>query len=138
METKDRRNIKLTSQKLFLVMLSGLLCAVLISACGSTATPASSGTSAPVSYAVDVAPLFNQRCTQCHSGGQPSGGLDLSSYAGLMAGGARGAVITPGDAANSLLISLVSSGQMPKSGAQLTQDQVTMLENWVNAGATDK
>ena len=131
-------NSKFSTQKFIPVLVTGLLCAVLISACGSTATPASSGTSAPVSYALDVAPIFSQRCVQCHSGGQPSGGLDLSSYSGLMAGGATGAVITPGDAANSLLISLVSSGQMPRSGAKLSPDQVSLLQNWVNAGAADK
>jgi len=35
------------------------------------------------------------------------------------------------------LISLVSSGQMPRSGAKLTPDQVTILENWVNSGAKE-
>lgn len=120
------------------LLIAGLLCAALISACGSAATPTSSVTSLPVSYSLDVAPIFDQRCVQCHSGPQASGGLDLSSYSGVMAGGRSGAVIIPGEASNSLLISYVNSGKMPKSGAKLTSDQKSLLENWVNSGATEK
>jgi len=110
---------------------------ILISACGSTNQPTNSGTSVPVSFSQEVAPIFDQRCIQCHSGLQASGQLDLSSYSGVMAGSARGAVVTPGDAGKSKLISLVSSGQMPKSGAKLTADQITILENWINSGAKE-
>jgi hypothetical protein len=54
-----------------------------------------------------------------------------------MEGGKSGEVITPGNADKSPLISMVSSGKMPKKGAKLTPDQVRILTDWVNAGAQD-
>ena len=108
-----------------------------LSSCSSNNQPTTSGTITPVSYANDVAPIFEQNCLQCHSGSQPSGRLDLSSYAGIMAGGGTGQVVNPDDAGGSLLVSMVRSGQMPKVGTKLTPDQVTILENWINSGAKD-
>lgn len=123
--------------KVFMILMVCLAVAILLSSCGGTNQASNSNTAVPVSFSQDVAPIFNQRCIQCHSGSQASGQLDLSSYSAVMAGGATGLVILPRDAAGSLLISLVSSGQMPRSGAKLTPDQVTILENWVNSGAKE-
>jgi hypothetical protein len=52
-----------------------------------------------------------------------------------MAGSENGAVIEPGDAANSLLIQKVQSGNMPKRKPKLSPDLIQLLVNWVNAGA---
>jgi len=119
------------------ILVVCLVVGILLSACGGTNQTPNTGTASPVSFSQDVAPILNQRCAQCHSGDQASGQLNLSSYSGVMAGGATGLVISPGDANGSLLINLVTSGQMPRSGAKLTPDQVTLLENWVNSGAKD-
>lgn len=135
MKVRTFLKISIPNTAMVLVLLLTILS--LLSACGSTATPANNGTVTTVSFKQDVAPIFNQRCTSCHSGELASGGLDLSSYTGVMAGGGNGTVITAGDAGNSRLISLVSSGQMPRSGAKLTPDQIAILENWVNSGAKD-
>ena len=128
----------LTTKKTMIALglISHLILAILISACGSK-QPSASVTTTPVSFSNDIAPIFNNRCTKCHSGSQASGQLDLSNYASIMAGGKTGAVINPGDASKSLLISLVQSGKMPKKGAKLTADQVKALEDWVSSGAQD-
>ena len=97
--------------------------------------PSSSGTG--VSFANDVLPIFNSRCSQCHGGATPRGGLSLSSYTSLMAGSNNGPVIIPGDADNSVLIQLVKAGTMPKVGADLFPEQIQTLIDWVNAGALD-
>jgi len=54
-----------------------------------------------------------------------------------MAGGKSGEIISPGNAVNSKLISLVMSGKMPKKGAKLTPGQIKILNDWVKAGAQD-
>jgi len=131
----DRKNKKVLNLSFFMVMI--VVGLTILSACGTTPKSTSSGTITPVSFAQDVAPIFNQRCIQCHSGDQASAQLDLSSYSGVIAGSSRGAVVTAGDAGNSRLIEMVSSGLMPKSGALLTADQIATLENWVNSGAKD-
>ncbi len=96
-----------------------------------------SSTRQEVSYAQDIQPIFNMRCDNCHMGNHPSEGLDLGSYEGLMAGSQNGPVIAPGSAGDSLLIDLVTEGEMPKRGPHLTDTQIQQLIDWVNAGAPD-
>jgi mono/diheme cytochrome c family protein len=88
-----------------------------------------------ISYARDIQPIFNARCDNCHMGNHPSEGLDLGSYETLMAGSQNGPVIVPGNANDSLLIQMVSEGEMPRRGPHLTDAQIQLLTNWVNAGA---
>ena len=118
-------------------LLSLLVLVIALNACSSSQSKgtASSGT---VSFSSDVAPIFNNRCIQCHSGAQASGRLDLSSYPAIMSGGKSGAVINPGNASKSILYTMVNSGRMPKKGAKLTSDQVKLIEDWINAGAKDE
>ena len=53
------------------------------------------------SYADSIQPIFDMYCTKCHGS---QGGLNLTSYSELMAGGQSGAVINDGDFSNSLLL----------------------------------
>jgi hypothetical protein len=48
-------------------------------------------------FADFVAPLMEQRCGRCHSGDEPKGGLNLTTRAGLLAGGDSGAAVEPGN-----------------------------------------
>jgi len=107
-----------------------------------TAVPAQASTempteasSATVSFANDVMPIIQSRCINCHGGERVEKGLNLGSYADLMAGSENGPVIVPGDAANSLLVELVTNQKMPKRGPKLTPPQVKTITDWVAAGA---
>jgi mono/diheme cytochrome c family protein len=107
-----------------------------------TAVPAQASTeipteasSATVSFANDVMPIIQSRCINCHGGERVEKGLNLGSYADLMAGSENGPVIVPGDAANSLLVELVTNQKMPKRGPKLTPPQVQIISDWVAAGA---
>jgi uncharacterized membrane protein len=97
--------------------------------------PAAQG--ATLSFANDVLPIIQSRCVNCHGGDRTEEGLTLTSHAALMAGSENGAVVTPGDAANSLLVELVASQEMPKRGPKLTPPQVQIITDWVNQGALD-
>lgn len=88
-----------------------------------------------ISYAAQIAPIIERSCMNCHGGMRISEGLNMKSYEQLMAGSDNGAVITPGDAANSLVVKLTQSGKMPKRGAKLTPEEVQLLVDWINAGA---
>jgi cytochrome c553 len=90
-----------------------------------------------VSFSRDIMPLLQTSCISCHGGEKTSKGLDLKTFAGLMAGSQFGPVIVPGDAANSKMVQSVQSGKMPKRGAKLTPDQIQLLLDWVNGGAKD-
>jgi mono/diheme cytochrome c family protein len=92
---------------------------------------------ATVSFTSDILPIFQSRCIGCHGGERTQEGLDLKTHASLLAGSSNGLVVTPGDAANSLLVELVATQKMPKRGPKLTPDQVQLITDWVNQGALD-
>lgn len=76
----------------------------------------------------DIKPILDQNCVGCHSGGGAKKGVDLSSYANVSK------YVTPGDPANSRMISPVKRGIMPP-GRPLPTETVAKLEAWVRAGA---
>lgn len=92
---------------------------------------------ATVSFANDVMPIIQSRCINCHGGDRTEEGLVLGTHADIMAGSDNGPVVTPGDAANSLLVELVATQKMPKRGPKLTPPQVQLITEWVNQGALD-
>ena len=100
-------------------------------------TPAPVPTAAPVvgtpTFVANIAPLFNAKCATCH-GESASGGLNLSSYAGVMAGGKDGAVIILNDSANSLLVTI----QTAKHFANLSPEELLLIEQWIDAGAPEQ
>jgi hypothetical protein len=118
-------------QYLLAVLSVGLASAFFVLRSGVMTTSAQRA----VSYAQDVQPIFDARCDRCHMGNHPSEGLDLGSYEAVMAGSQNGPVIVPGNADDSLLIEKVLDGEMPKRGPHLTDTQIQILTDWVNAGA---
>jgi hypothetical protein len=92
-----------------------------------------------VDYQTQIQTIFNANCTSCHiNGGAYQQGLDLSSYDSLMAGSNNGAVIVPGDHANSLLWQKVNSGTMPPgNNPDLNSDEVDLIAQWIDEGALE-
>ncbi|MBI5293919.1 MAG: hypothetical protein HY869_00475 [Chloroflexi bacterium] len=103
------------------------------------ATGDATATEAPVAAAftwdVEIGPLFAQKCLMCH-GASASGGLNLSTYADAMKGGASGLVFTPGDAANSPMIVKFEGGKHPY--AALLAEEIAKVKAWLDAGALEK
>lgn len=100
--------------------------------------------SGAVDYASEIAPLLNDRgCTgtDCHSGAEPASGLDLTSVAGILAGGEQlGPAAIPCDGTNSPLITKTSDNppvgdRMPRVGEVLSSDDTQLLLDWINQGA---
>lgn len=92
-------------------------------------------TSAGISFANDVAPIFEASCNKCHGIEEVKEGLDLTTYEGVMAGSFNGAVVVPGNANESYLVQQVAEGEMPKRGLGLTDQQIQIIADWVNQGA---
>ena len=90
-----------------------------------------------LSFSADVLPIFEARCIRCHGTSRQNGGLRLDSYAALMAGGTDGLVVAPGDAAGSVLVRLITEGEMPKNSSPLSAEQIKLISDWINAGALD-
>src|SRR5262245_60348514 len=65
-------------------------------------------------FVKDVAPIFTKYCTGCHSDSDREGKLSLESYGSLLKGGAKGSVITPGQAELSRLVRVLTGQAGPK------------------------
>ena len=87
-----------------------------------------------VDYTSQIQTIFTSNCTGCHGN---SGGLTLTSYSSVMAGGNSGAVIVPNDHANSLLWQKVNTGAMPQNNPALPQSQIDLIALWINEGALE-
>jgi hypothetical protein len=82
----------------------------------------------------EIHALLAGRCLECHSGGVPQGGLDLSSSSGLAKGSDSGSVWELGQGLKSTLWRVVESGEMPPK-AKLTEDEKKVLQSWIESDA---
>ena len=76
------------------------------------------------SFAANFSPAVTS-CTGCHSGGGPSGGFDITNYT------AAKSRIIPGDPANSLLYTKITTGSM-KGYSTTTINNAAL--NWICGG----
>ena len=87
-----------------------------------------------IDYETQIQPIFNSQCIDCHQGDAAYfGGLNLTNYDSLMAGGnTEGGVIETG-----LLVEYITSGYMPAygSGNSLSQAEIDLIVEWVDEGA---
>ncbi len=87
-----------------------------------------------IDFAHQITPLLKQQCGACHTDGAAKGGLSLDTRADLLAA----KIATPGKSAGSELLDRVTSTdpeyRMPREGDPLTQAQVTLLRQWIDAG----
>ncbi|MEO2033294.1 MAG: c-type cytochrome domain-containing protein [Planctomycetaceae bacterium] len=88
-----------------------------------------------VSFSHEIAPILARRCTACHNTRTTGGRLNLNSFAALLKGGESGAVLTPHDPDDSLLLMMVQDASMPKDADPLTTDEIQTIHRWVAVGA---
>ena len=93
-------------------------------------TPAAGG----ISFTKQIAPILVARCNNCHVA-QTRGGFNLGTFANLMKGSTSGIVLMPGKSDGSRLIEVLDSGDMPRGGGKLPDDQITLIAKWIDAGA---
>lgn len=77
-------------------------------------------------------PIFVQNCGRCH-GDNPTKGLRLIDYKGIMAGSQDGPVIVPGSPDQSKIIAILSAGHF----AKLTDSEMALLREWIQDGAPE-
>lgn len=93
-----------------------------------------------VNYKDDVAAIFNARCNACHNNDKKKGGLVLDNFAAMMQGGASGAVVEPGDAANSRLYLLMAHEEepkMPPGAPRVPDEELAKIKAWIEGGAPE-
>lgn len=93
-----------------------------------------------VDFNQQIRPIFQKRCYDCHGPKKQESGLRLDRRQEALAGGDTGPAIVPGDISSGLLLKYVQSEDaeevMPPKGDRLTRQQIELLKNWIEAGAT--
>ena len=99
---------------------------------------------APVDYARQIAPLFDEHCADCHAASDPDGEFSLDSFEALLKGGKTGKALEAGKAQDSLLVKF-HEGRSGKTGKNqfmppgkkphLSTEQVAMIRQWIDEGA---
>ncbi len=82
-----------------------------------------------------LAGTFEQKCGTCHSSAANLGGLNMSTYEGILAGGNSGVVVISGDPDGSPLIVLQSRGDHP---GQFSGAELALVREWIEAGLPEQ
>jgi uncharacterized membrane protein/mono/diheme cytochrome c family protein len=94
-------------------------------------------------FASRVAPIFDDKCVQCHGPEKKKGKLRLDTYDYVMRGGKDGVIVKPGDPHNSELYRRITlprdnKDAMPAEGKPgLTAAELKVLEFWIASGAAE-
>lgn len=94
----------------------------------------------PVTWEDHAAPVLKARCAACHNPDKKSADLDVTTYTGIMAGGASGASIEPGDPSASYLYNLVThedEPSMPPGGTKIPDPEIEIIAKWISGGALE-
>ncbi|MEZ6122704.1 MAG: c-type cytochrome domain-containing protein [Planctomycetaceae bacterium] len=92
-----------------------------------------------VSFKNDVAPTLMNVCLGCHSGNNPRGGFNMTTFEQLLSGGDTGNTIVPGDPDGSYIVDLTLRQKPIKMPAgnqtAIKRSQAEAIEKWVREGA---
>jgi formate dehydrogenase gamma subunit len=89
----------------------------------------------PTSWSLGFAELFESNCGQCHTGDSGLGGLDLSTFEGILTGGNSGPSVVPGDPDSSVVVIRQAEGDHP---GQFTGDELALVRAWIKEGAPEE
>jgi hypothetical protein len=96
---------------------------------------------AKVSYALQIKPLLEGKCAECHDADDRKGGFDITSPATMREKGKKaGPGIVAGHPDESAIVEYIRGlrePQMPKAAAPLAEDDLHLIRLWIQAGAAD-
>jgi WD40 repeat protein len=109
----------------------------LILAAGLVSSAVSAQDAEKLTYDDHIRPMLENKCFSCHNPDKKKGGLELTSYSGLMNGGSGGAVVDAGNPSGSRLWTCSTKKEepfMPPEGAPLDAKDLAMLSKWIEGG----
>jgi len=90
---------------------------------------------APPTFEKDIQPILARHCFDCHGEDTQESKLDLRTVSEMLRGGENGPSIVRGNAASSLLMDLITSGQMPPGEQEkVTEAESMLLRRWIESG----
>lgn len=84
--------------------------------------------SANFAYSTSIRPLMATKCTGCHSGTAPQGGIDLSTYTAVKAQVTNGKLW-------GCINHLAGYAAMPRNGGKLSTCELAQVKHWIDDGA---
>jgi len=89
-------------------------------------------------YDDDVKPLLREHCLGCHNVDEANSDLDLSTYSGVLKGGASGPAVVAGRPANSSLYRAMAHlegiAAMPPESSKLPDAVIDLVDQWIRGG----
>jgi hypothetical protein len=89
--------------------------------CEAVATP---------SYAINVTPILNLRCNNCHGGNSPSANIKLDVYSEVMKSVNNGGLLGSIKHASGY-------SPMPKNAGKMSACEIQKIEDWIAQGAAN-
>ena len=89
-----------------------------------------------LTFEKQIRPVLKAYCLDCHGGGDKlEANLDLRLKRFALKGGDMGTALIPGDAAGSLMLQRMKSGEMPPTEKKVPADKIAIVEQWIATGA---
>src|SRR5271163_2928860 len=97
---------------------------------------------AKASFYREIRPILQANCQGCHQPAKSKGGYVMTDFKLLLAGGdSKGAAIVPAHPDQSSLLKMVTPQdgevRMPKGKPPLADNEVALLQTWIQQGAVD-
>ena len=105
-------------------------------------SPVSAGMVSVTFFASRVAPIFQDKCVQCHGAQKKKGKLRLDTFENVMRGGKDGVIVKPGDPSGSEVFRRITlprddKDAMPAEGKPgPTEAEIKVIELWIALGAS--
>ena len=105
-------------------------------------SPVSAGMVSVTFFASRVAPIFHDKCVQCHGPQKKKGKLRLDTFENVMRGGKDGVIVKPGDPSGSEVFRRITlprddKDAMPAEGKPgPTEAEIKVIELWIALGAS--
>jgi hypothetical protein len=87
------------------------------------------------SFKTDILPIFDAKCALCH---KQDTGWNATSYEKATTSGDSKTIIIPKDSVNSILAKKIhglGEGLLMPPGGKLSDEEILLILNWINAGA---
>ena len=113
--------------------------ALLAAACASRPTQLAAVRPSPGVTFTEVHAIIREKCEHCHNEDKAKGGLLMTSYEAILAGGEHGSAITPGESASSRLVQMIegtATPRMPHKEDPLPRSEIELIRRWIDAGAS--
>ena len=106
----------------------------------SSASTATAADAPKVTYIDHVLPILRAKCLTCHNTDKKSGGLDLSNFTAVKAGGGSGEIFDAGNSGASILWKVINHEEepkMPPNSDKLPAEMLAVIKNWIDGGALE-